>query len=89
VNQLFMGTDDRYGFPADGEGPVRRVRLRPFRIHPAAVSNVRFAGIDSAPRRADLIWRQFLAAWAQASCGRRCWRLGEPIRGTVGRRCSS
>jgi sulfatase modifying factor 1 len=52
--EFLIGTDDRYGFPADGEGPVRRVRLRPFWIHPVAVSNVRFAGIDPAPRRADL-----------------------------------
>jgi hypothetical protein len=32
--EFLMGTDDRYGFPADVEGPVRRIRLRPFWIHP-------------------------------------------------------
>ena len=40
---FLMGTDDRDGFPADGEGPVRRVRLRPFEIDPVCVSNDRFA----------------------------------------------
>jgi formylglycine-generating enzyme required for sulfatase activity len=38
-----MGTDDRDGFPADGEGPVREVELSPFSIDPTAVTNARFA----------------------------------------------
>jgi len=38
-----MGTDDRQGFPSDGEGPVREVDLSPFRIDRFAVSNERFA----------------------------------------------
>jgi sulfatase modifying factor 1 len=46
--EFLMGTDDRSGFPADGEGPVRRVRLRPFWIHPVAVSNARFAAFVEA-----------------------------------------
>ncbi len=41
--EFLMGTDDAEGFPEDGEGPVRAVTLRPFRIDPVAVSNARFA----------------------------------------------
>ncbi|MFJ9197295.1 formylglycine-generating enzyme family protein [Streptomyces flaveolus] len=40
---FLMGTDDRDGFPADGEGPVRQVTVRPFRIDAFAVTNARFA----------------------------------------------
>lgn len=45
---FLMGTDDRVGFPSDGEGPVREVTLRPFRIDPVAVSNERFAAFVTA-----------------------------------------
>ncbi len=38
-----MGTEDRSGFPADGEGPVRAVRVDTFRIDIAAVTNAEFA----------------------------------------------
>jgi sulfatase modifying factor 1 len=38
-----MGTDDPDGFPADGEGPVREVTVRPFAIDPCCVTNDRFA----------------------------------------------
>lgn len=38
-----MGTDDVEGFPSDGEGPVRTVRVAPFRIDRRAVSNDEFA----------------------------------------------
>ena len=38
-----MGTDDRVGFPDDGEGPVREVTLAPFLIDRCAVSNDDFA----------------------------------------------
>nr|WP_223245199.1 formylglycine-generating enzyme family protein [Streptomyces sp. CBMA156] len=41
--RFLMGTDDRDGYPADGEGPVRAVELSPFRIAPAAVTNAAFA----------------------------------------------
>ena len=40
--EFLMGTDSREGYPADGEGPVRKVRLRSFWIDPVAVSNARF-----------------------------------------------
>lgn len=36
---FLMGTDSQAGFPADGEGPVRAVTLRPFLIDRATVTN--------------------------------------------------
>jgi len=39
---FLMGTDDREGFPADGEGPVREVKLSPFYLSPYAVTNEEF-----------------------------------------------
>ncbi|MFB6893774.1 formylglycine-generating enzyme family protein [Kitasatospora sp. NPDC056327] len=41
--RFLMGTDDREGYPADGEGPVRAVELSPFRIAPTTVTNAAFA----------------------------------------------
>ena len=38
-----MGTNDRVGFPADGEGPVRQVTVSPFSIDRCAMSNDDFA----------------------------------------------
>lgn len=38
-----MGTEDRRRFAADGEGPVRKVRLNGFRIDRCAVSNAQFS----------------------------------------------
>lgn len=38
-----MGTDDHIGYPSDGEGPVRDVKLSPFRIAATTVTNARFA----------------------------------------------
>jgi formylglycine-generating enzyme len=46
--EFLMGTDDRDGFPADGEGPVRTVSLRPFWMAPFAVSNDDFASFVNA-----------------------------------------
>jgi formylglycine-generating enzyme required for sulfatase activity len=40
---FLMGTDDDVGYPADGEGPIRRVTVRPFWIDPFAVTTERFA----------------------------------------------
>jgi len=49
-----MGSDDPDGFPADGEGPVRRVRLAPFAIDPHAVTNARFAAfVEATAYRTD------------------------------------
>ena len=41
--EFLMGAEDSEGFPADGEGPVRAVRLDPFRIDACAVTNAQFA----------------------------------------------
>lgn len=40
---FLMGTDYDKGFPEDGEGPVRRVTLRPFWIDATTVTNTQFA----------------------------------------------
>lgn len=40
--EFLMGTNSEEGFPADGEGPVRRVTLNPFYIDPFAVTNAQF-----------------------------------------------
>ena len=40
--EFFMGTDTNDGFPADGEGPVRPVRVDPFSISAYAVTNAQF-----------------------------------------------
>jgi len=45
---FLMGTDDPGGFPADGEGPVREVTVRPFLLDRHAVSNERFAAFVRA-----------------------------------------
>ncbi|MCX4760411.1 formylglycine-generating enzyme family protein [Streptomyces sp. NBC_01275] len=41
--EFLMGAEDAEGFPADGEGPVRAVRVGPFRMDVHAVANARFA----------------------------------------------
>src|SRR5204862_7793543 len=46
--EFLMGTDSREGYPADGEGPVRKVRLNPFWIDRAVVSNQQFAAFVQA-----------------------------------------
>jgi formylglycine-generating enzyme len=43
-----MGSADRWAYPGDGEGPVRRVRLDPFAIAPHAVTNADFAAFVDA-----------------------------------------
>ena len=40
---FLMGADDEEGFPSDGEGPVREVRLDPFYMDCHAVTNEQFA----------------------------------------------
>jgi len=39
---FLMGTEDKEGFPADGEGPVREITLEPFYIGPTTVTNADF-----------------------------------------------
>ena len=41
--EFLMGTDDREGYPSDGEGPIRKVRLDSFFIDACAVTNTQFA----------------------------------------------
>lgn len=41
--RFLMGTDTREGFPNDGEGPVRQVGLKSFRMSPYAVTNAQFS----------------------------------------------
>src|SRR4051812_33379191 len=43
-----MGSDDFYAYEEDGEGPVRSVRVDPFRIGARAVSNREFAEFAAA-----------------------------------------
>jgi sulfatase modifying factor 1 len=46
--RFLMGTEDREGFPADGEGPIRGVTLDPFLIDKYSVRNRDFAGFIDA-----------------------------------------
>src|SRR5688572_28179059 len=46
--EFLMGSVDPDSYPADGEGPVRRVRLNPFWIDQTAVSNRQFAAFVEA-----------------------------------------
>jgi formylglycine-generating enzyme len=41
--EFLMGSTDRFAYPDDGEGPMRRVRLDPFEIEPYSVTNADFA----------------------------------------------
>jgi formylglycine-generating enzyme len=40
---FLMGSDDRWAYPADGEGPVHEVSVDSFWIDPVAVSHEVFA----------------------------------------------
>ena len=52
--EFLMGTDAPGGYPADGEGPVHRVRLSPFTIESHAVSNDLFgAFVEATGHRSD------------------------------------
>ena len=41
--EFLMGSEDRFAYPGDGEGPARRVRLDSFWIDTCAVTNAQFA----------------------------------------------
>jgi len=43
AGEFLMGSEDRLAYPDDGEGPVRRVRVSPFHIDVAAVTNEAFS----------------------------------------------
>ncbi len=40
--EFLMGSEDRWAYPGDGEGPVRRVQVDPFWIDACAVTNAEF-----------------------------------------------
>jgi formylglycine-generating enzyme required for sulfatase activity len=46
--EFWMGADDDEAVAVDGEGPVRRVRLRPFRLAECAVTNREFGEFAAA-----------------------------------------
>ena len=48
--EFLMGTDDEVGFPADGEGPIRRVSLKPFYIDETSVTNAQFTRFVKSTR---------------------------------------
>ena len=47
---FLMGSNDGSAYPADGEGPVREITLRPFAIAPTTVTNTEFAAFVDATR---------------------------------------
>ncbi|MEV1081405.1 formylglycine-generating enzyme family protein [Streptomyces sp. NPDC050211] len=52
--EFLMGAEDSEGFPADGEGPVRAVRLDAFRVDACAVTNEQFAAfVDDTGHTTD------------------------------------
>ena len=48
--EFLMGTDDGVGYADDGEGPVRKVTVKPFWIDPCTVSNAKFATFVAATK---------------------------------------
>ena len=40
--EFLMGTEDKQGFPSDGEGPVRKVKVLPFYLDETSVTNAQF-----------------------------------------------
>ena len=63
--EFLMGNAGPHSYPDDGEGPVRRVRLDPFRIDACAVTNADFAGSSRRPGTSPR---------PSASAGRSCSR---------------
>ncbi|WP_143664531.1 formylglycine-generating enzyme family protein [Streptomyces sp. NRRL B-24572] len=64
-----MGTDDVHAYLADGEGPVRRVRVSPFAIGPHRVTD---EAVDQVPAVLDLLEPALHGPCdpAQVSCGK-------------------
>jgi formylglycine-generating enzyme required for sulfatase activity len=48
--EFLMGSEDRFAYPDDGEGPVRKVEVGPFWIDACAVSNEDFQRFAEATR---------------------------------------
>jgi formylglycine-generating enzyme required for sulfatase activity len=67
---FLMGSVDGEGFPADGEGPVRPVTLRPFLLDATTVTNAQFAAfIEATGYRTEaerfgwsFVFQQFVSA---------------------------
>lgn len=72
--EFLMGAEDAEGFANDGEGPVRRVRLAPFRIDACAVTNEQFgAFVGATGHRTDaerLGWSYVFAGFLPAALRR-------------------
>jgi len=72
--EFLMGSEDRDGYPADGEGPVRAVHLSPFLIDACAVTNDEFAEFIAATGyRTDaerIGWSYVFAGFVPASLRR-------------------
>src|SRR4051794_5571113 len=47
-SSFLIGSDDRWAYPADGEGPVREVSVPAFWVDPCAVSNDDFSAFVEA-----------------------------------------
>ncbi|MEU3742544.1 SUMF1/EgtB/PvdO family nonheme iron enzyme [Streptomyces sp. NPDC032198] len=88
--EFLMGTDDAEGFAGDGEGPVRAVRLDPFRIDTCAVTNERYAAFVAATgyhTDAERIgWSQVFAVFLPAALRRGAPR---PERNPGGAECGA
>lgn len=71
---FLMGTDDEEGFPADGEGPVRQVKVSPFLIGRYAVTNELFgrfvAGTGYVTEAERFGWSYVFAAFVPAELRR-------------------
>jgi formylglycine-generating enzyme required for sulfatase activity len=51
---FLMGSDDRWTYPGDGEGPVHRVDVSRFHLAPATVTNAEYAAfVDATGYRTD------------------------------------
>lgn len=76
--RFLMGSDGGEARPDDGEGPVREVMLRPFRIDPTAVTNAQFASfvkrtgyVTEAERIGwSFVFWQFLDTEVRLACDR-------------------
>src|SRR5690625_4198028 len=46
--EFLMGTNSKEGFPDDGEGPVRKITVKPFYMDKYVVTNAQFAAFVEA-----------------------------------------
>ena len=67
--EFLMGTDDKAGFPADGEGPIRKVRVNAFYIDECAVT---YSHLSNRPKAEEMI--KLYAEWAER-CGVMPWPI--------------